>query len=284
MNNLLLNINSILLKKQLINKIRDDINEKIEELEYGELEYSSEEEEGELSRNIPIQEWRNYVKSNKDLITDNEKLVTITPDGNCEFSAFAVLIYNSEEPRRVRMEIIKHMLKLSFGDKFMGQYKELYNELYNDFIIGKNVPELLTDNIITSIDQTIGEFWRVNLAFEAVSGNELNIQVAKFIADYMKGLPGIDENNPTWGDNIIIPTFAGDLYDISICIHTITYVNSNFIADECYTNIPNWKDNVMRKLVLYHKEFGLGDHFDLIVPENHNGLPDKSKIAQNKLS
>jgi hypothetical protein len=273
MDNNLISILNVMNNKERLEDIIDKINDKLEQLE---SEESSFEEVAE--RNIPLKEWRDYAKTNKELINNNEKLYEVKVDGNCEFGALSLLIYNTEDANRVRREIVKYMLKLSFGDQYMNKYQELYK----DYIKGINAPILSEKSRI--LNEPIKDFWESIIPNFDIPENikTLNAKVAYLTAKFMEGLPGISDI-PEWGDNYVIPHFASDLYEITLCIDTINR-NKKFNVDKCSKDFATLieNDKEPRKLILYNK--GLNNHFDVVISKDYKGLLDKAEIAKKKLS
>jgi len=210
----------------------------------------------QLKKNIPLIKWREHVKKSTNWINSTEQLYEIKDDGNCFYTSFAVLHYaDKDQSLRVREEIVKYMMKMSFGDK----YAENYQNYYEDFINGNKIPELLTN-------KDVNELWSSGIdAFVEDTKAPLNVKVAYVIADTMHGLRPIDI--VSWADNIIIPTFASLLYEVNICIYQIERDDDDFKTYDCTIDFGSLikynKDKKVYKLIFYNK--GLNNHFDAII-------------------
>lgn len=91
---------------------------------------------------------------------------------------------------------------------------------------------------------------------------------------------------PTWGDGSLIPFTASELYEITLCLHQVTYdkkieyykLTKCEISDILLINNPN--DSIPRKL-LFH-DFTIRGHFDVILNKNHKAL-NKEGIVKLKM-
>ena len=268
---------------------------------YSEIEkdifkqFEKKKKSDEQPTKINYDDYRNYIRTKTKIIEPNEELIEIADDNYCLYGSLAKIVYNNNDMKttqRVQREIIKYMIKMSFGD----QYANRYDELHDDFINGTNIPPLLENEIKGS---DMDEFWNTDMNINssliaigapllATKDIPLNIKVAHTISDFMFGIPEIDEN-PHWGDTTIIPTFASELYEITICMNVFVNEAGVFSFDECDIDrlslIMHDTDTKPRKIVHYASKKGpiySGSHFDAIVDKNHEQL-DREAIVKSKL-
>ncbi len=198
-----------------------------------------------LKKNF-VNEFRDKIQKYLDHMDGDKKLIHIGQDGYCLYSSIAQAIYKDQKFKyRTMREITTCMVRIAFGNDFYNQFlenvdlkkqndelnekvKELYDYLSNEknIIELKEIPiEFIGENV------TIVEFWEEYMLidnvikdiknYESIKNKELKYKVASLIRDFMKGLPEIS-SDVTWGDNIVIPKFAGYLYEKIIIIYSVT--------------------------------------------------------------
>lgn len=217
------------------------------------------------TKNLPLENWRKFVEEN--VMEKDEQLFRIAVDGNCEFSSISIIKYGVEDPNRIRKEIVQYMLKISFGDMYENiEFKQFYDKFQKIFeqdpalIKINDFPKLIPGNILEDVFSIIV----TDFVPDSLNNVDMNIKVMYIIIHYMEGLPDIT-NIPFWGDNILIPFVASQLYKINLCIIQINYDKGNFVIEnnDCDLHYGDEKNKTVYELILYNK--GLNNHFDLIV-------------------
>ncbi|QKF94006.1 hypothetical protein QKU48_gp0548 [Fadolivirus algeromassiliense] len=189
MENILYNIKIIYNRKDIIDAILNKINIKKEEpLNV----YRINEKDAKIANNV-----RNYVRNESKLLTENEELIEIIPDGHCLFRALGKLIYNkidNDTTFRVRREIITYLLKKHFG---IINYQDIF---YKFIIKEKSINELGLDKIKISDKKwknayipIFSEMYDFEFIKEYTTINE---KVLGIICTFMQGLPEIDDLKP----------------------------------------------------------------------------------------
>lgn len=138
--------------------------------------------------------YRKYVREESGLLSNNEQLVEITPDGNCEFRALSQLVYDDisdDSTHRVRREICRYLIKITIGEKYVSQYTKLFTDL---IIENKELPKDLENIVIDEMWINYIGVFEPFTDFDFIKNYNTNIhKVLGIICTFMKGLPEIDK-------------------------------------------------------------------------------------------
>lgn len=173
MDNILDNIRLIYERKNIINNIIKPLIKKISK------------KDAHMGENV-----RKFVINETNLVESDEKLFEIKADGNCLFRALAKIIYNNDDDdttHRVRREIVKYMLKITFENDW---YKD-HVKIYDGFLIQKTIKNVDEINYLHKErwENYIFSFQEDNDFYFITNYKSNSEKILGIICTFMEGLP-----------------------------------------------------------------------------------------------